>query len=169
MRPGGEALGEGIEKQNCQGERGKLEGQEIQLPRGQKENGHGDEREGPRERDGKRSAGERALPGAWIFAIVAQIHDAIDSHGGGAGGDHCYYDPRELTQRWSTVMRGAGAQQRSSESKRQGKHGVLEFDHFQYDFYPVGALRIGSDAGCYFRRQIKPCFFAAAVKCLASG
>src|SRR6202043_3387680 len=71
MRPGGEAFGEGVEEKNGQGERCKFECQKIQLPRGEKENGDRDQREGPRERHGKQSGGERALPGARIFAIVA--------------------------------------------------------------------------------------------------
>src|ERR1700676_4517738 len=104
MRPGGEALGEGIEKKNCQGERRKFERQEIQLPRGKKENGDGDERESPRERRGKQSGGEGTLLGAGIFGVVAQGHDAIDGHGGGAGGNHGDYHPRELTECWPTAM-----------------------------------------------------------------
>ena len=148
MRPGGEALGEGIEKKNCECERGKFESQKIQLPGGKKENGDGDERESPRERNGKQAGGERALFGAWIFAIVAQVHDAIDGHGGGACRDHGDYDPYELTQRWPTVMGGACAEQRSRQREGESKHGVFEFDHFQHDFDAVGAFYTGSDAGC---------------------
>ena len=118
------------------------------MPGGKKENGHRDQREGPREGHGEQSGGEGALFGAGIFAVVAQVHDAIDGHGGGAGGDHGDYHPCQLTQRRPTVMGGARAEQRSSQRERQGKHGVLEFNHFEHDFDAVGAFRTGRDAGC---------------------
>jgi len=58
-----------------------------------KENGDRDQREGPRKRYGKQPGGEGALHGTRIFAIVAQVRDAVDGHGSGAGCDHSDYHP----------------------------------------------------------------------------
>ena len=44
-------------------------------------------------------------------------------------------------------MGGARAEQRSSQRERQGKNGVLEFNHFEDDFDAVRPFYIGSYAG----------------------
>src|ERR1700682_298075 len=80
---------------------------------------------------------------------VMAIHAAEgDGHGGGTCCDHGDYHPCELTERWPTVMGGTRAEQCPSQGERQGKHGVLEFDHFEHDFDAVGPFHAGNDAGC---------------------
>ena len=156
MRPGGEALGEGIEKQDGESERREFQRERIELPRGEEKDSDGDEREGPREGNGERSGGERALAGARIFAVVAQVDDAVDGHGGGAGRDHGDDDPRESGAAWaSRAMRGARGQQRSRQRKRQREHGVLELDHFEDGADAAGLLRrtmqfVATQASAFF-------------------
>jgi len=58
-----------------------------------KENGDRDERERPREGHGEQAGGQRPLVGSRIFAVVAQVHDAVDGHGSGTCGNHGDYHP----------------------------------------------------------------------------
>ena len=131
MRPGCESLGEGIEKQNRDGQRRELQRKGIQLPCGDEENRNGGNREDPCKGNGKRAGGQRTLFRARIFFVVAKIGDAVDGHGGGARRNHGDDNPENLPKGRPAVQCGARRQQRARQREGQRKHGVLELDHFQ--------------------------------------
>src|SRR5215467_1431847 len=58
VRPIGEALGEGIEEENCEGERREFECERIQLPRGDEEDCAGSQGEEPSELYGESACSE---------------------------------------------------------------------------------------------------------------
>ena len=100
------------------------------------QHGGSGERERPRETDGQRARGQRARAGARIFAVVAQVDDAVHGHGPGARPDHGDDDPRDLPPRRPARRRAgdrriARGEQGSCQRKRQREHGVFELDHFE--------------------------------------
>src|ERR1700757_1569549 len=131
MRPVGETLREGIEEQNEKGEGSEFEGEAIEPPGSEEKYRHGCEREDPREASGERAGGQGTLGGARIFPVVAHVGDAVDGHGGAAGGTHGYDDPKELLPGGPAVGGEACGEQCTRERERKSENGVLELDHFE--------------------------------------
>src|SRR5216684_4444609 len=57
------------------------------------------------------------------------VSQAVEGHGGGAGGDHRDDDPEQLLSGWQAVRR----QHSSAHGKGECKDGMLPLDHLQGD------------------------------------
>jgi hypothetical protein len=96
VRPAREALGVGIEEQDGKSNRGEPEGEAIQLGCGENEDGAGDDDEGGDEGGREMAGGEGAGASAGIGGVDGGVGEAVEGHGGGAGGEHGDYDPEKL-------------------------------------------------------------------------
>ena len=127
MRPAGEALCIGVEKYDGERNRGEPEREAIELGRGEDEDGAGNDDEGGDERGREMAGGKGARARAGIGGVDGRVGEAIEGHGGGAGGYHGDDDPEKLV--------GAGkarsGEHGSAERKRERKDGVLPLDHFE--------------------------------------
>jgi hypothetical protein len=132
VRPGGEALGVRIKKQNRQRDGRKLQRQRIQLPRGEHQQRRRDQSEHPGEADGKLAFGQSAIGGAGIARVIFQVGDAVDGHGGGTRAYHGDDDPQNLAPSWKRAA-SAGGEERPYQREGQGEDGVLELDHLEDD------------------------------------
>src|ERR1022692_3525782 len=104
-------------------------GEAIQLRGGQDEDGAGYDDEGGHERGRELSGGEGAGAGAGIGGVDGGVGEAIEGHGGGAGGEHGDDDPEELV----SGGKAGGGEHGSAESEGESEDGVLPLDHFQGD------------------------------------
>ena len=68
-----------------------------------------------------------ASASAWIGSVDGGIGEAIEGHGGGAGGDHGDYDPEKLM----SCGKSRGGEHGSAESEWESEDGVLPLDHFK--------------------------------------
>jgi len=75
------------------------------------------------------SGGERASASAGIGGIDGGVGEAIEGHGGGAGGEHGDDDPKKLMRSGQS----GGGEHGSAESERESEDGVLPLDHFEGD------------------------------------
>ena len=129
VRPAREAFGVRVKKDYGQGDRGKPEGQAIQLSGGENEDGAGSDDERSDERRRKMPGGKRAGASAGVGGVNGSVGETVEGHGGGAGGNHGDDDPEKL-------MRGGEAgsgEHGSAECKRESEDGVLPLDHFKSD------------------------------------
>ena len=127
MRPAGEALGVGVEEQHGKCDRGKPEGEAIQLGGGENEDGGGNDDKGGDECGRKMAGGKSAGASAGIGGVDGGVGEAIEGHGGGAGGDHGDDDPEKLMG----GGKAGGGEHGSAESERESEDGVLPLDHFE--------------------------------------
>jgi len=96
---------------------------------GENEDGAGDNDKGGDEGGREMAGGQCAAASARIGRIDGGVGEAIEGHGGGAGGQHGDYDPEKL-------MRGGksgGGEHGSAESEWESEDGVLPLDHFEGD------------------------------------
>ena len=146
MREACEAFGIGVEQQHGERDRGKPEGEAIQLRSGQDEDPAGNDDESGDECGRQLSSGKRASAGAGIGGVDGGVGEAIEGHGGGAGGEHGDDNPKKL-------MRGGkagGGEHGSAESERKSEDGVLPLDHFERDTQVVkdGHREIVTENSC---------------------
>src|ERR1017187_4166864 len=125
----GEALCVGVEQQHGECDGREPKGEAIQLRGGQDEDGAGYDDEGGHERGRELSGGEGAGAGAGIGGVDGGVGEAIEGHGGGAGGEHGDDDPEELV----SGGKAGGGEHGSAESEGESEDGVLPLDHFQGD------------------------------------
>ena len=67
--------------------------------------------------------------GAGIGGVDGGVGEAIEGHGGGAGGEHGDDDPEELV----SGGKAGGGEHGSAESEGESENGVLPLDHFEGD------------------------------------
>jgi hypothetical protein len=85
------------------------------------ERGH----EGGREMAGRKRTGARAR----IGGVQGSVREAIESHGGTAGGDHSDHDPQQLME----GRKARGGEHSSAKSEWESEDGVLPLDHLEGD------------------------------------
>jgi len=71
--------------------------------------------------------GQGTRTGARIGGINDGIGKPVESHGGGAGGQHGDHDPEKLMRRGQAGSR----EHRAAESEGESEDGVLPLDHFE--------------------------------------
>ena len=129
VRPAGEALRVRVKEQDGKGGRGQPEREAIQLGRGENEDGAGDDDEGGDEGGREMAGGEGAGASAGIGGVDGGVGEAIEGHGGGAGGEHGDYDPEKLMG----GGKARGGEHGSAKSERESEDGVLPLDHLESD------------------------------------
>jgi len=129
VRPAGEAFGVGIKEQHCERDRREPEREAIQLSCGENEDGAGDDDEGRDEGGRELAGGKRASAGAGVGGVDGCVGEAIEGHGGGAGGDHGDDDPEKLM----SGGKARGGEHGSAEREWESEDGVLPLDHFKGD------------------------------------
>jgi len=93
VRPAREALGVGVEKENGERNRREIQREAIQLGGGNNKDGAGNDDERGDEGGRKIPGGKGAGAGAGIGGVDSGVGEAIECHGGGAGGNHGNDDP----------------------------------------------------------------------------
>ena len=74
-------------------------------------------------------AGKRASAGAGVGGVDGGVGEAVEGHGGGAGGEHGDDDPEKLMG----GGKAGGGEHGSAEREGERKDGVLPLDHFEGD------------------------------------
>src|SRR5229473_1261933 len=75
------------------------------------------------------SGGKGAGAGAGIGGVDRRVGEAVEGHGGGAGGEHGDGDPEKLMG----GGKAGGGEHGSAESEGESEDGVLPLDHFKSD------------------------------------
>ena len=75
------------------------------------------------------AGGKSAGASAGIGGVDGGVGEAIEGHGGGAGGEHGDDDPEKLMG----GGKAGGGEHGSAESERESEDGVLPLDHFERD------------------------------------
>jgi hypothetical protein len=129
VRPAGETLGVGVEQQDGESDWREPEREAIQLSGSENEDGAGDNDESGDEGGGKMSGRKGAGAGAKVGGVDGGVGEAIEGHGGGAGGEHGDDDPEKLM---GGGKAGSG-EHSATESERESEDGVLPLNHFESD------------------------------------
>ena len=96
VRPTGESLGIGIEKQHSERNRRKPEREPIQLSSSENKNRARDDDKGGDEGGREMSRWQSASTSAGIGGVNRDIGKPVESHSRRAARDHCDYDPKKL-------------------------------------------------------------------------
>jgi len=99
------------------------------LSGGENEDGAGDDDERGDEGGGKMSGGKSAGAGARVGGVEGGVGEAVEGHGGGAGGEHGDDDPEELMG----GGKAGGGEHGAAESEGESEDGVLPLNHFERD------------------------------------
>ncbi len=129
VRPAREAFGVGVEEQHGKGDGGEPEREAIQLGCGENEDGAGDNDESGDEGGREMARGKRAGASAGIGGVEGGVGEAIEGHGGGAGGEHGDDDPEKLMG----GGKAGGGEHGSAKREGEREDGVLPLDHFEGD------------------------------------
>ena len=127
VRPASESLGVGVGADDDEGQRRKIKSERIQHPGGEEEQRRSRDSEAEDEAAGEQSGRQCADGGARIQRVDIGINEAVEGHGGRAGGDHGNTDPCEGAEGWNAVGGDDGAGEPEGESEK----GMLPLDHVE--------------------------------------
>ena len=134
----GESFGERIEEEDGQGDRRQFQAQGIQFAGGKQEHQHRNRGKSPGEPRAQDSCRNVPHAGSRIARVDIGVEDSIERHGSRARADHRHHDPKQLESEPPRIkMALPECQQGAGKRERQGKHGVLELDHFERQPQPL--------------------------------